>query len=88
MLQQDEKTFLFKVVFEPMDGGWQACCPVFRHNGAISWGHTKEEAFFGVEELVKIILQDINDDSRTILVKNKHIGRLPGRILRLRLGGG
>ena len=78
MLQQNDKTFLFKVAFEPMDGGWQAYCPVFRHNGAISWGYTKEEAFFGVEELVKIILQDIDDDSRVVLAKNKHIDRLPG----------
>ena len=38
------KTYTFKVVVEPDEGGYHAYCPALRHHGAVTQGTTPEEA--------------------------------------------
>jgi predicted RNase H-like HicB family nuclease len=45
------KTYVFKVVVEPDEGGYHAYCPALRHLGAVTQGSTQAEALTNINEL-------------------------------------
>lgn len=46
------KTYAFKVVVEPDEGGYHAYCPALRHLGAVTQGSTEEDALRNINEVV------------------------------------
>jgi predicted RNase H-like HicB family nuclease len=56
------KTYTFKVVVEPDEGGFHAYCPALRRFGAITQGETAEEALKNINEVVQIIVDELQED--------------------------
>ena len=47
------KTYSFRVVVEPDEGGYHAWCPALRQFGAVTQGATEEEALRNIDEVVR-----------------------------------
>jgi predicted RNase H-like HicB family nuclease len=63
------KSYVFKVVIEDDqfdDGrpGFSAYCPSLE--GAYTWGETREQALERVQEVVKMILDELRDEGKPI----------------------
>jgi len=56
------KTYTFKVVVEPDEGGYHAYCPALRRYGAVTQGATPEEALKNINEVVQMIMDEILED--------------------------
>ena len=60
------KTCVFKVVMEPDDDAWAAYCPALLKQGASTWGYTKEEAIKNIDEVVRMVVQELIEDGEPI----------------------
>jgi predicted RNase H-like HicB family nuclease len=56
------KTDTFKVVVEPDEGGFHAYCPALRWFGAVTQGATEEEALKNINEVVRMIVDELGED--------------------------
>lgn len=56
------KTYAFKVVVEPDEGGYHAHCPALRHFGAVTQGVTEDEAFRNIDEVVHMIMDELREE--------------------------
>ncbi|MBI3645441.1 MAG: type II toxin-antitoxin system HicB family antitoxin [Acidobacteriales bacterium] len=56
------KTYTFKVVVEPDEGGWHAYCPAFRTYGAVTQGASQEEALKNIHEVVQMIVEELREE--------------------------
>jgi predicted RNase H-like HicB family nuclease len=56
------KTYTFKVVVEPDEGGYHAYCPALRHLGAVTQGSTEEDALRNINEVVRMIMDELRED--------------------------
>jgi predicted RNase H-like HicB family nuclease len=56
------KTYTFKVVVEPDEGGYHAYCPALRHLGAVTQGSTEAEALQNINEVVRMIVDELQED--------------------------
>lgn len=56
------KTYTFKVVVEPDEGGYRAYCPALRQFGAVTQGATPEEALRNINEVVQMITDELRED--------------------------
>lgn len=55
------KTYIFRVIVELDDDRWAAYCPALLHQGASTWGYTKEEALKNIEEVVRMVVQSLRE---------------------------
>src|SRR5260370_930465 len=53
------KTYTFNVVVEPDEDRWYAECPVLVHQGASTWGYTREEALRNIEDVVRMVVESL-----------------------------
>jgi len=58
----DMKTYTFKVIVEPDEDRWHAYCPALHQYGAATWGNTREEAFQHIQEVVRMIIDELRED--------------------------
>jgi predicted RNase H-like HicB family nuclease len=56
------KTYMFKVVVEPDEGGFHAYCPALRDYGAVTQGATTAEALKNINEVVQMIMDELRED--------------------------
>lgn len=56
------RTYAFKVVVEPDGDRWHAHCPTLDKFGAATWGNTKEEAFRHIQEVIRMVLEELSED--------------------------
>lgn len=56
------KTYTFKVVVEPDEDRWHAHCPALSQHGAATWGRTREEALQHIHEVVRMVVDELNED--------------------------
>jgi len=56
------KTYTFKVIVEPDEGGYHAYCPALRRYGAVTQGATPEEALKNINEVVHMIVDELQED--------------------------
>jgi predicted RNase H-like HicB family nuclease len=56
------KTYTFRVVVEPDEGGYHAYCPALRHLGAVTQGETRGEALRNINEVVQMIVDELQED--------------------------
>ena len=56
------KTYTFKVVVEPDEGGFHAYCPALRRYGAVTQGASPAEALKNINEVVQIIVDELQED--------------------------
>ena len=60
------KTYLFRIVIEPDEDRWFACCPALEDKGAATWGYTREEALKHIQEVVQMIVEELIEDGEPI----------------------
>lgn len=60
------KTYSFKVVVEPDDNRWHAYCPALEKYGAATWGNTREEAIKHIQEVVRMVVDELLEDGEQI----------------------
>jgi predicted RNase H-like HicB family nuclease len=60
------KTYAFKVVVEPDEGGYHAYCPALRHLGAVTQGVTEEEALKNIDEVIHMIVDELREDGAAL----------------------
>lgn len=56
------RTYSFKVVIEPDEGGFHAYCPALRRYGAVSQGATEAEAARNIDEVIHMIVDELRED--------------------------
>jgi len=56
------KTYTFKVIVEPDEGGYHAYCPALRRYGAVTQGTTEEDALKNINEVVQMIVDELLED--------------------------
>ncbi len=70
------RTYVFRVVVEPDEDRWFACCPVLESKGGATWGYTKEEAYKNIQEVVQMVVEGLIEDGEPIPVnpeKGAHV---------------
>ena len=56
------KTYTFKVIVEPDEKRWHAYCPLLEQYGAATWGNSQEEALKHIEEVVRMVVEELAHD--------------------------
>jgi predicted RNase H-like HicB family nuclease len=60
------KTYTFKVVVEPDEGGYHAFCPSLRQYGAVTQGATEQEALRNINEVVQMIVDELLEEGKPL----------------------
>ena len=60
------RTYTFKVVVEPDDGGFHAYCPALRQYGAVTQGVTAEDALKNINEVVQMIVDELLEEGKDL----------------------
>jgi predicted RNase H-like HicB family nuclease len=60
------KSYVFRVVVEPDADKWRAYVPELEDKGAASWGNTKEEALRNIQEVARMVIEDLRDDGKPV----------------------
>jgi predicted RNase H-like HicB family nuclease len=58
------RTYAYKVIVEPDEGGWHAYCPALREHGAVTQGSTEGEALKNINEVVQMIIGELIAERR------------------------
>ena len=60
------KSYVFKVVVEPDEDKWHAFVPELEGKGAATWGRTRDEAFRNIQEVARMVIEDMLEDGEPI----------------------
>jgi len=60
------KAYVFRVVVEPDEDRWIACCPILEDKGGATWGYTREEALKNIKEVIDLTIQGIIERGEVI----------------------
>jgi predicted RNase H-like HicB family nuclease len=60
------KSYVFKVVIEPDENVWHARVPELESKGAATWGNTKEEALKNIQEVARMVIEEMLEDDEPI----------------------
>ena len=60
------KTYQFRAVIEPDEGGWIAFCPTLARQGAVTGGDTREEAHKNIREVLRMALESLIEHDEPI----------------------
>jgi len=52
------KDYVFRVVLEPDEEGWHVYFPPWASIGASTWGYTREEALYHIQEVLEMIIEE------------------------------
>ncbi|KAF5437339.1 putative nuclease of the RNAse H fold, HicB family [Candidatus Methanophagaceae archaeon] len=53
------RTYIFKVAVEQDEDKWVAYSPELKDRGGATWGETKEEALKNLQEVIRLVLEDM-----------------------------
>ncbi len=60
------KSYIFKVIVEPDDDVWHARIPELESRGAATWGTTREDALKNIQEVARIVIEDMIEDGEPL----------------------
>jgi predicted RNase H-like HicB family nuclease len=60
------KSYIFRVVVKPDGDAWHARVPELESKGAASWGKTQEEALRNIQEVARVVIEELLDDGEPI----------------------
>ncbi len=60
------KSYVFRVVVEPDEDKWHARVPELESKGAATWGKTREEALKNIQEVARMVIEDMLEDGEPI----------------------
>ena len=76
MIEEEIKTYLFKIVVEPDEDRWVAYCPVLIHKGGATWGYTREEALENIREVIQMTVESMIEHGEKIPEKSSEEVRI------------
>ena len=56
------KHYVFRVVLEPDEEGWHVYFPPWASIGASTWGYTREEALYHIQEVLEMIIEEFEEE--------------------------
>lgn len=76
------KSYTFKFVLEPdrfPDGkpAYRAYIPELEAFGGATWGHTKEEAIRNIQEVARMVIEELIKEKRSFLQKHGRVSSEP-----------
>ena len=60
------RTYAYRVVVEPDEGGWHAYCPALRSLGAVTQGATESDAYTNINEVVRMIVDEMVEEGQPL----------------------
>jgi len=60
------KSYVFRVVVEPDEDKWHARVPELESRGVATWGNTQEEALKNIQEVARVVIEDMLEDGEPI----------------------
>jgi len=60
------KAYSFEVIVEPDEDRWHAYCPALEKYGAATWGDTRDEALRHIDEVVRMVVEELAADGVAI----------------------
>jgi len=60
------RSYVLKVVVEPDEDKWHARVPELEDKGAATWGETRDEAFRNIQEVTRMVIEDMLEDGEPI----------------------
>jgi predicted RNase H-like HicB family nuclease len=60
------KSYVLRVVVEPDADKWYACVPELESKGAATWVNTREDAFRNIQEVARMVIEDMMEDGEPI----------------------
>ncbi len=60
------KSYVVRVVVEPDEEKWHARVPELESKGAATWGKTREEALKNIQEVARMVIEDMLEDGEPI----------------------
>ena len=60
------KSYVLKVVVEPDEEKWHAFVPELESRGAATWGWTRDEAFKNIQEVARLVIEDMLEDGEPV----------------------
>ncbi len=60
------KSYVFRVVVEHDEDKWHARVPEIESRGAATWGTTREEALRNIQEVARIVIEEMLEDGEPI----------------------
>ena len=58
--------YTIKIVVEPDEDRWRAFCPALEHQGAATWGYTREEALRHIREVLEMIVAELLEEGKPV----------------------
>ncbi len=65
------KSYVFKVIIEPDEDVWHARVPELEGKGAATWGKTQEEALKNIQEVARVVIEEMLEDGEPIPKANQ-----------------
>ena len=60
------KSYVIPIVVEPDEDKWSAYVPLLESRGAVTWGHTQEEAIRNIREVAQMVIEDLIADGESL----------------------
>lgn len=60
------KSYVFRVVVERDEDKWHARVPEIESRGAATWGTTRDEALRNIQEVARIVIEEMLEDGEPI----------------------
>jgi len=60
------KSFVFKIALERDEDVWHARVPELESHGAATWGTTRDEAFRNLQEVTRVVIEEMLQDGEPI----------------------
>lgn len=60
------RTYAYRVVVEPDEGGWHAYCPALRSMGAVTQGTSEADALKNINEVVQMIVDEMMEEGKPL----------------------
>jgi len=60
------KSYIFRVKIEPDEDTWHARVPELEDRGAATWGNSQEEALRNIQEVARMVIEEMLRDGEPI----------------------
>ncbi len=60
------RSYVFRVVVEPDEERWLAYVPELEAQGAVTWGHTRDEALRNIQEVAQMVIEALIEDGEPV----------------------
>lgn len=56
------RSYVVPIVVEPDEDKWSAYVPSLEDRGAVTWGHTQDEAIRNIQEVAQMVIEELLAD--------------------------